>query len=65
MDEQPRRRLGGGEDGATAVEYAVMLGLIIAVAIVAIGTFGGGVAERWRQNAGQIIEAIGGAAGGP
>jgi Flp pilus assembly pilin Flp len=38
-----------------------MLGLIIAVAIVAIGTFGGGVQERWSQNATQIIQAITGA----
>ena len=31
------------EEGATAVEYAVMLALIIAVAIVAISTLGGSV----------------------
>lgn len=30
-----------GEDGPTAVEYAVMLALIIVVIIAAVGTIGG------------------------
>lgn len=45
------------DDGATTAEYAVMLGLIIAVAYFAISLLGGGTQGRWRQNAEAIIEA--------
>jgi Flp pilus assembly pilin Flp len=64
MDAKPRiRRLWLDEEAATAVEYAVLLGLIIAFAIVAISSLGGGVQARWEQNANQIIEASETAAG--
>ncbi len=45
------------EDGATAVEYAVMLGLIVAVAYFAISLLGGGTQGRWRDNTDSIINA--------
>ena len=48
------------ESGPTAVEYAVMIGLILAVAISAIAALGGGVEGRWQQNATAIINAING-----
>lgn len=58
MDTTLRGRLLRDDEGATAVEYAVMLGLIIAVAMAAIGLFGGGVEARWEDNAGKIIGAM-------
>ncbi|HID78121.1 MAG TPA: Flp family type IVb pilin [Planctomycetaceae bacterium] len=39
--------LVGGEDGATAVEYAVMLALILMVVIGSIGTLGSRTGEMW------------------
>lgn len=38
------------EDGATAVEYAVMLALIIVVCIVAIGSLGSNASSLWGSN---------------
>jgi pilus assembly protein Flp/PilA len=38
------------EDGPTAVEYAVMLALIIVVCIVAIGTLGSNASSLWGSN---------------
>jgi Flp pilus assembly pilin Flp len=35
------------EDGATAVEYAVMLGVILLAAIVGISAFGGNTGGLW------------------
>ena len=37
------------EDGPTAVEYAVMLALIIVVCIAAISTIGGAANTRFQQ----------------
>ena len=37
------------EDGPTAVEYAVMLALIIAVCIVSIGAIGQSLNNTWEQ----------------
>jgi pilus assembly protein Flp/PilA len=51
------RRLWRSEEGPTAVEYAVLLGLIVVVAVTAIRALGGGVEGRWQQNAQQIIDA--------
>ena len=42
------------EVGATAVEYAVMLALILVVAAIAITAFGNGLASRWRTNVEKI-----------
>lgn len=47
------------EDGPTAVEYAVMLALIIVVCLVAIGTIGTKANATFSNVAGQL----GGAAG--
>lgn len=38
------------EDGPTAVEYAVMLALIIVVCIVAIGNVGTSASSMWGDN---------------
>ena len=43
-------RFGKDEDGATAVEYAVMLALIIVVCIVAIGSLGSNASSLWGSN---------------
>ncbi len=42
------------EDGPTSVEYAVMLGLIIAVCLVSIRTFGSGVSTSFKTSANSI-----------
>ena len=39
------------EEGPTAIEYAVMLALIIMVCIVTIGILGGATADRFEQMA--------------
>jgi Flp pilus assembly pilin Flp len=51
------RKLFLNDDGPTAVEYAVLLGLLIAVALVAIRALGGGVEGKWQKNAQDIISA--------
>lgn len=48
------------EEGATAVEYAVMLGLIIVVCFVAVATLGQTTSELWSTNNGQILPALSG-----
>jgi pilus assembly protein Flp/PilA len=47
-----------GEDGPTAVEYAVLLALIVIAAIGAVRALGGGVQGRWEQNASSIIDSM-------
>lgn len=42
------------EDGPTAVEYAVMLALILLVCLVAIRTFGTATSESIRNSANSI-----------
>lgn len=49
------------EDAATAVEYAIMLALIIGTAISAISSFGGSTSTGWSKNANIITGAINGA----
>ncbi|GIW86532.1 MAG: hypothetical protein KatS3mg108_0856 [Isosphaeraceae bacterium] len=46
------------DDGPTTVEYAVLLGLILMVAMTAIRSLGGGTEGRWRSNADKIRSAI-------
>lgn len=46
------------EDGATAVEYAVMLALILAVAIVAISVFGNRTSQYWKRNDEEVAKAV-------
>jgi Flp pilus assembly pilin Flp len=55
---QPMRKFLLDETGPTATEYAVMLALILAVVIVAIGSVGGATGEKWNNNSSQIISAI-------
>jgi pilus assembly protein Flp/PilA len=52
------------EDGATAIEYALIAGLIGVVMITAAGTLGTRVSTRMGNIAGQVSSAAGGAAVG-
>ncbi len=47
-----------GEDGPTAVEYAVMLALIIAMCIAAIALAGGPVQAFWSDSSDELGNAI-------
>ena len=51
------------DDGATAVEYAVMLALIIGIAVVAVRSFGTTASSLWGQN-GTNLDIAWQAAGG-
>ena len=53
------------EDGPTAVEYAVMLGLIIVVCLTAISAVGTQTAAQWNNIAGEIGSISGGEAAVP
>lgn len=44
---QSIRRFLSSDDGTTAVEYAVMIALIIVVALVGLQATGGGAAGWW------------------
>lgn len=46
------------EDGATMVEYAVMLALIVAVCIGSISLVGGGTFNFWNNNSNQLNTAF-------
>ena len=48
------QRFLASEDGPTAVEYAVMLGLILAVALVAIGALGSQSGGMWGNIEGDL-----------
>jgi pilus assembly protein Flp/PilA len=50
------------ESGATAIEYALIAGLIGVVMITAAGTLGQNVSTRMNNIAGQVSSAAGGAA---
>ena len=54
------RNFWRGEDGPTAVEYAVMLGLIIVVAFAAIQTFGQSASSSFSNSQSQISSAMSG-----
>jgi pilus assembly protein Flp/PilA len=45
-------------DAATAVEYAVMLALILAAVIAGITSVGGGNANLWQNNSDEITNAM-------
>jgi pilus assembly protein Flp/PilA len=49
-----------GEDGPTAVEYAVMLACILAVCIGAITLVGGGTFNYWQNNQHQLESVFAG-----
>jgi pilus assembly protein Flp/PilA len=46
------------DEGATAVEYAVMLALIIAVCIVAVGGLGLASRDMWNDNGTRLQSAF-------
>jgi pilus assembly protein Flp/PilA len=51
------RALLASEDGATAVEYAVLLALILVVLISAITAVGNSTSGAWQNNVNQISAA--------
>jgi len=53
-------RLWRDEGGATAVEYAVMLALIIGVCITAIGFFGSSAGGSWNDTSDKLSTAMSG-----
>jgi len=53
-------RLIQSEDGTTAVEYAVMLALILVAIVGAITQAGGANGNIWQNNVDQIDAAFGG-----
>ncbi len=54
------RRFFAEEDGATAVEYAVMVALIVVVALTAIQTLGQQVSDTFQNVSDEISSASGG-----
>ena len=48
-----------GESGPTAVEYAVMLALIIGVCIGAIGLFGTSASGSWQDTSSKLSSSMG------
>jgi pilus assembly protein Flp/PilA len=55
---QALRRFLEEEDGPTAVEYAVMLGLILAGCLVAIDLLGGNTANSFANASDKINAAV-------
>lgn len=53
------KRLFWEEDGPTAVEYGVMLALIVAACIGAVNAMAGATAESFDTSAGELAGAIG------
>jgi len=51
------RRLLLEEDGPTAVEYAVLLALILVAVMAGIGTVGSQTGGMWSDNEQQLINA--------
>jgi pilus assembly protein Flp/PilA len=52
-------RLVWDESGPTAVEYAVMLALIMGVCIGAVGFFGGSAGGSWGDTSSRLNTAMG------
>ncbi len=52
------RRLAIEEDGPTAVEYAVMLALIVVVCVASIGAVGSATAESMDDSMTKIAGAV-------
>ncbi len=51
---QPLRRFLSNDDGTTAVEYAVMLALILLVCIVGVSAFGNSQDSYWGRINGEM-----------
>ncbi len=47
------------EDGPTAVEYAVMIGMIVAVCIASVNVLATGTADSFDQSASQLSTVLG------
>ena len=52
------------DDGPTAVEYAVLLGLIIIAAVTILTTFGGQITGIFTNASTEVANVPGGAVGG-
>jgi pilus assembly protein Flp/PilA len=52
-------RLLSDESGPTAVEYAVMLALIIGVCVGAVGLFGSTASGSWEDSSDKLGSAMG------
>jgi pilus assembly protein Flp/PilA len=55
------RRFLIDEQGPTAVEYAVMLALVLIAVISAINAVGNSTSAMWQNDANRINSAVGGA----
>lgn len=53
------RKLFRGEEAATAVEYAIMLALILMICIAGIAFLGQKTAESWQNSNSSIQTAVG------
>jgi pilus assembly protein Flp/PilA len=47
------------EDGATAIEYGLIVGLISLAIVGALGSTGTSVGDIWNDNANRVIEGLG------
>lgn len=59
MDAIPTRlrALGSDDRGATAIEYGLIVGLIVIAMMAGLTSLGGGVGGRWTQLAADITSA--------
>lgn len=53
------RRFLKDSAGATAIEYALIVGLISLAIVASVGSTGGSLGSLWNDNANRIAEAIG------
>lgn len=53
------RRFDQDQEGATAVEYAVMLALLVGVCILAITTLGDEISTVWTNGSNEMSDALG------
>lgn len=56
---KPLLRFVRDESGPTAVEYAVMLALVIGTCIVAIGLFGSTASGSWQDTSSKLSTSMG------
>ena len=59
MDAIPKtlRALGSDDRGATAIEYGLIVGLIVIAMMAGLTSLGGGVGGQWTQLAADITSA--------
>jgi pilus assembly protein Flp/PilA len=60
LSVSPIRRFLADEQGPTAVEYAVMLALVLVAVIGAVNAVGNATSSKWQNNANQINNAVNG-----